>query len=77
VHDDGPGISPGNRDRVFDPFFTTRREQGGTGMGLAIVSALLQAHGGSIMLEQSDAGARFMVRLRRFAEAAQGLHEKP
>ncbi len=60
--DDGPGISQGNRDRVFEPFFTTRRDTGGTGMGLAIVQALLLAHGGEIGVEPSTQGARFLVK---------------
>lgn len=50
VVDDGPGISAGNRPHVFEPFFTTRRESGGTGMGLAIVASLLAAHGAGISL---------------------------
>lgn len=61
VTDDGPGIAPGNRDRVFDPFFTTRRDTGGTGMGLAIVRTMLQAAGGDITLLASDTGAAFDV----------------
>lgn len=61
VQDNGRGIAPGNRDRVFDPFFTTRREDGGTGMGLAIVRNMLQAAGGKIALEPSGKGARFRV----------------
>lgn len=61
VVDDGPGVSPGNRDRVFDPFFTTRRVQGGTGMGLPIVRRMLEAHGASIVLEDGP-GARFLIR---------------
>jgi two-component system, OmpR family, sensor histidine kinase CreC len=59
VEDDGPGVSEGNRSRVFDPFFTTRRAEGGTGMGLAIVRAILEAHGGAIALVESRRGARF------------------
>lgn len=59
VADDGHGISPGNRDKVFDAFFTTRRESGGTGMGLVIVRAMLEAHGGEIALAESTAGALF------------------
>lgn len=59
VSDDGLGISPGNRDKVFEPFFTTRREAGGTGMGLQIVRSMLEAHGGRIALLPSEAGARF------------------
>ncbi|MGI9393521.1 MAG: HAMP domain-containing sensor histidine kinase [Boseongicola sp.] len=60
--DDGPGISEGNRDRVFDPFFTTRRDAGGTGMGLAIVQTLLLAHGAEISVEPAEQGARFQIR---------------
>ncbi|MCL6285786.1 HAMP domain-containing histidine kinase [Ruegeria sp. 2012CJ41-6] len=61
VHDDGPGISEGNRDRIFAPFFTTAREQGGTGMGLTIVANLLGAHGAAIELMPSKRGARFEI----------------
>jgi len=61
VQDDGKGIAPGNRARVFDPFFTTRRSSGGTGMGLAIVRTMLQAVGGEIALEPSEQGARFHI----------------
>ncbi len=62
VNDNGPGISDGNRKRVFDPFFTTRRADGGTGMGLAIVRRMLEAHGGEITLGTSAPGASFHVR---------------
>lgn len=61
VQDNGPGVSEGNRSRLFDAFFTTRRETGGTGMGLYIVSSLLQAHGAKISLAPSEAGARFEI----------------
>ncbi|MGJ8545688.1 MAG: ATP-binding protein [Sulfitobacter sp.] len=60
--DDGAGIPAGNRARVFDPFFTTRREAGGTGMGLSIVRSLLEARGGQIILLPSDKGTRFEIR---------------
>ena len=63
VADNGQGVSPGNRDRVFEPFFTTRREAGGTGMGLQIVRSMLAAHGGTIRLLPSDAGAVFELRV--------------
>ena len=61
IHDDGTGISEGNRDRIFAPFFTTAREEGGTGMGLTIAANLLGAHGGRIALIPSEHGARFEV----------------
>lgn len=61
IQDDGPGISQGNQARVFEPFFTTRRESGGTGMGLAIVRRILEAHEAEIALTPSDTGARFEI----------------
>lgn len=65
IADDGEGIAPANRGRVFDAFFTTRREEGGTGMGLAIVQALVERHGGTIALDepQPEKGTAFRVRL--------------
>ncbi len=59
VSNDGEPISPPNRDRIFDAFFTTRRDQGGTGMGLAIARAVMASHGGSIRLKPTDKGAAF------------------
>ena len=53
VADNGEGVSPNNRTQIFDSFFTTRRDSGGTGMGLAIVRAMLDAHGGAIRLLDS------------------------
>ena len=61
VSDDGPGVSAGNTARVFEPFFTTARAQGGTGLGLAVVKSLLTAHGGGITLESSAGGAQWLV----------------
>jgi len=63
VMDNGPGISVGNRERIFRPFFTTARDKGGSGLGLAIVQALAHAHGGTIELAPSKIGARFVLRL--------------
>jgi signal transduction histidine kinase len=59
VSDNGEGVSPNNRAQIFDSFFTTRRESGGTGMGLAIVRAMLDAHGGAIRLLDSERGTAF------------------
>ncbi len=61
VSDDGLGISDGNRAHVFEPFFTTRRETGGTGMGLTIVANLLAAHGAEIRLLNPERGAGFEI----------------
>ena len=65
VADNGRGVSAANRERIFEHFFTTRREQGGTGLGLGIVRALLSAHGGTIELAEAAApGAVFRLTLR-------------
>lgn len=64
VADNGTGVAESNRDRIFQPFFSTRREQGGTGMGLDIVRAMLLSHGGSIRLrDAAAAGAVFELTL--------------
>ena len=59
VSNDGEPISEANREKIFDAFFTTRRDTGGTGMGLAIVKAVMTSHGGSIRLLPADCGAAF------------------
>jgi signal transduction histidine kinase len=61
VSDNGPGMTPEVEHRVFDPFFTTKG-QDGTGLGLAMVYACVQRHGGSIALETGPGkGARFTL----------------
>ncbi len=59
--DNGRGVSPGNRDKIFAPFFTTRREEGGTGLGLQIVRSLIEAHRGTVRLAPSEQGAAFVL----------------
>lgn len=61
IADDGPGIAPADRERLFEPFFTTRRETGGTGLGLAIARSLLAASNASLALDESATGARFRL----------------
>jgi signal transduction histidine kinase len=61
--DDGAGVSPGNRERIFQPFFTTARDDGGTGLGLSIVRALLEGPGGEIELLDVPRGSTFRLRL--------------
>ncbi|NVO55770.1 HAMP domain-containing histidine kinase [Rhodobacteraceae bacterium B1Z28] len=62
IQDDGRGISAGNRDKVLMPFFTTRRDQGGTGMGLNIVKSVVEASGGQLTLHSLTSGAQFTIR---------------
>lgn len=62
VRDNGPGIAPEHRERIFEPFFTTRSQ--GTGLGLAVARAVVQAHGGSIWIESTGSqGTTFVIRL--------------
>ena len=63
MHDDGEGISPANRDKIFTPFFTTKRSQGGTGLGLEIIVSILRAYGGNIRLGEGEKGAEFILTL--------------
>ena len=63
ISDNGRGISPANKDKIFTPFFTTRRQDGGTGLGLGIIQSLVQAHDGGITALESEAGACFEIRL--------------
>jgi len=63
LSDDGTGISDANQKQVFESFFTTKRENGGTGLGLGIVQSLLNAHNGSIELMASEQGATFKITL--------------
>ncbi len=59
VHDDGPGIPEEARVHLFDQFFTTRSH--GTGIGLAVVKRILDAHGWNIEIESDDGGTTFTV----------------
>lgn len=62
VADSGPGIAPEDRERVFDPYFSTRKR--GTGLGLPIVSHIVAEHQGRIRLqENTPRGALFVIEL--------------
>ncbi len=62
VSDEGPGIAPEDRSKIFEPFFTKRA--GGSGLGLSVCLSIARAHGGTILVENNPrAGATFRVRV--------------
>lgn len=65
VSDNGTGISEAARKRIFEPFFSTRRANGGSGMGLNIVLGLLRAHRGDIEVLDPPSGASFRITLAK------------
>lgn len=60
VQDNGPGIAPATRNKIFNPFFTTRSD--GTGLGLAVVESIVHAHGGTVSCDSAlDQGSVFTL----------------
>jgi two-component system OmpR family sensor kinase len=78
VDDDGPGIPPDQRDRVFDRFHridaARGRQGGGSGLGLGIARSIVEAHGGRIGVDDSPlGGARVWLELPRYAARIRDL----
>jgi len=69
VSDDGPGVAPADRNRIFERFAradrSRTRDGGGRGLGLAIARDIAAAHGGTLALEDAAPGATFVLRLPR------------
>jgi signal transduction histidine kinase len=68
VQDSGPGLPPGDLDRIFERLYRTdssrQREDGGSGLGLAIAKSIVQAHGGQISAESGTGkGLRVIISL--------------
>ncbi len=63
IADNGPGITETDRTRVFEPFFTTRDIEGGSGVGLSVVRTIVVDHGGTIDISSLPDGAAFVVEL--------------
>ena len=59
VNDNGPGIAPALRERVFRPFFTTKRS--GTGLGLALVQKIIVFHNGRVAIGTSPFGGASLI----------------
>lgn len=63
VEDSGEGIRPELKERIFQPFFTTKEVGKGTGLGLSISKSIIEAHGGKLFLDQGSPKTRFVVEL--------------
>ena len=63
VADDGPGIPPSDGERIFEPFHTGRRAEGGSGLGLSIARSLLASVNGTIVSRPAERGALFEISL--------------
>ena len=71
ISDTGPGVPPEVRDRLFEPFVTTKKDS--TGLGLAISRSIIEAHGGTIALASaSGEETTFLVTLPRLQDGAAG-----
>lgn len=72
IRDRGPGIAEEYRNRIFEPFFSTRSR--GTGLGLPIARRLAEAHGGTLKLESSSLGSMAIVELPQVPHGEPGEH---
>lgn len=67
IGDDGPGVAPADAERIFDPFFSKRKDGSGTGLGLYLSRRMVEQHGGVLRLEhRHGGGAEFIVRIPTF-----------
>lgn len=66
VEDTGCGMTPKVRDKIFEPYFTTKRHEGGTGLGLAIINGIVKDHNGAISVKSAPGqGSVFDVYIPR------------
>ncbi|MEO8333895.1 MAG: PAS domain S-box protein [bacterium] len=78
VSDNGPGVPPGQLDRIFNPFYTTKPVGQGTGLGLSISDGIVREHGGRIRVDSPPGeGATFVVELPHVAPPDVELAESP
>jgi signal transduction histidine kinase len=64
VRDNGPGVPVEKREHIFQAFFSSKLEHGGTGLGLAVSRTIATEHGGRLYLESKEgSGACFILRL--------------
>jgi signal transduction histidine kinase len=64
ITDNGPGIPPHIKDKIFQPFFTTKPTGQGTGLGLSLAYDIIKAHGGEITVESKNGyGTEFIIKI--------------
>ena len=64
VNDNGPGIPPEIKDKIFQPFFTTKTIGQGTGLGLSLSYDIVKAHGGELKVESVEGkGSEFIIQI--------------
>jgi len=61
VEDNGPGIPDGMKDKILQPFFTTKKGTEGTGLGLSITNDIIKAHGGNLSIQSDSKGSTFVI----------------
>jgi len=76
VQDNGKGIEKRDLEKIFDPFFSTKRHRGGNGLGLALTKKIIDEHGGNIRVEsQGTEGTRVIVRMPHIQDGRGGENE--
>ena len=68
--DSGPGILPAVKEKIFQPFFTTKDIGNGAGLGLSICISLTREHGGEIQLDEDCPNTRFVIKLPKVINQA-------
>jgi signal transduction histidine kinase len=63
VEDNGPGIPDEIKDKILQPFFTTKKGTEGTGLGLSITHDIVKAHRGKLEIESGTEGSKFKIHL--------------
>jgi len=67
VKDNGPGIPPDIKDKIFQPFFTTKPTGKGTGLGLSLSYDIVKAHGGELRVESEEGeGSEFIIQIPNY-----------
>jgi len=63
IEDNGPGIPDDIKDKILQPFFTTKKGTQGTGLGLSITNDIIKSHGGTLEIESTSNGAKMIISL--------------